>query len=246
MRPTIEPIKKSAVAEAIAARLLTMIKAKQLSPGQKLPPERELAAMLNVSRPSLREALRALAMMNVIEMRQGDGTYISSLETEQLVEHLDFVLALDDSTFLQLFEARKIVESGIAGLAARRITPAQIAGLEDLQSLSRSSVADPDAFLEVDLEIHNAITEAARNPFLKRFTVSLSSISLASRVRTVNIPGVIQQAASDHQAIISALKAGDADAAEQAMLYHLNNIEQSFLENTRSGGAETRNAQDTD
>jgi len=246
MHATIEPIKKSAVAEEIAARLLTMIKTRQLSPGEKLPPERELAAMLNVSRPSLREALRALAMMNVLEMRQGDGTYISSLETEQLVEHLDFVLALDDSTFLQLFEARKIVEASIAGLAARRITPAQIAELEALQSKSRSSVADPDSFLEVDLEIHNAITEAARNPFLKRFTASLSSISLASRRRTVNIPGVIHQAANDHQAIISALKLRDSNAASEAMLCHLNNVEKSFLTQTQSGNSEIRNCQDSE
>lgn len=246
MPTTIEPIKKSAVAEEIAGRLLTMIKNRQLSPGEKLPPERELAGMLDVSRPSLREALRALAMMNVLEMRQGDGTYISSLDTEQLVEHLDFVLALDDSTFIQLFEARKIVEAGIAGLAAGRITPTQIAALEALQNKSRSSIADPDAFLEVDLEIHNTITQAAGNPFLKRFILSLSSISLASRVRTVNIPGVIQQAASDHHAIISALKAGDGDAAAQAMLIHLNNVEESFVDQTRSGNPETRAGSETD
>ena len=138
MTSAIEPIKKSAISEEISSRLLLMIREKQLSPGEKLPPERELAAMLNVSRPSLREALRALAIMNVIEMRQGDGTYITSLEPELLVEHLDFVLSLDDSTFLQLFEARKIVEVGIASLAAQRITDRQIQELETLQTRSVS------------------------------------------------------------------------------------------------------------
>ncbi|MCB0176501.1 MAG: FadR family transcriptional regulator, partial [Anaerolineae bacterium] len=96
----------------IARRLMTLLKEKQLKPGDKLPPERELAAMMQVSRPSLREGLRALSMMNVLEIRQGDGTYVTSLDPELLVEQLSLVLALDDSTLLQLFEARKILEVG--------------------------------------------------------------------------------------------------------------------------------------
>ncbi len=235
MTSVIEPIKKSAISEEISSQLLSMIREKQLSPGEKLPPERELAAMLNVSRPSLREALRALAIMNVIEMRQGDGTYITSLEPDLLVEHLDFVLSLDDSTFLQLFEARKIVEVGIASLAARRITDRQIQELEAVQTKSLSSADDYDAFLAVDLELHDIITHAAGNPFLKRFLTSLSRISLASRKRTVTIPGVSRQAAVDHQAIIAALKDRDPEAASRAMLIHLNNVEKSFLDQTGAG-----------
>jgi len=235
MTSAIEPIKKSAISEEISSRLLLMIREKQLSPGEKLPPERELAAMLNVSRPSLREALRALAIMNVIEMRQGDGTYITSLEPELLVEHLDFVLSLVDSTFLQLFEARKIVEVGIASLAAQRITDGQIQELETLQTRSVSSAGDYDAFLDVDLELHHIITNAAGNPFLKRFLTSLSRISLASRKRTVTIPGVSRQAAIDHKAIIAALKDRDPEAASRAMLTHLNNVEKSFLDQAGTG-----------
>ena len=230
MTSAIEPIKKSAISEEISTRLLSMIREKRLSPGEKLPPERELAAMLNVSRPSLREALRALAIMNVIEMRQGDGTYITSLEPDLLVEHLDFVLSLDNSTFLQLFEARKIVEVGIASLAAERITDLQIRELEAVQTKSLSSADNFNEFLAVDLELHDIITRAAGNPFLRRFLTSLSRISLASRKRTVTIPGVSQQAAVDHQAIIAALKNRDPEAASQAMLAHLNNVEKSFLD----------------
>lgn len=234
MSSTIEPIKKSAISEEISAQLLSMIRQGKLSAGEKLPPERELAAMLNVSRPSLREALRALAIMNIIEMRQGDGTYISSLEPETLVEHLDFVLSLDDSTFMQLFEARKIVEVGITALAAERITDNQIRELEALQSKSLSSMDNHETFLAVDLELHNIITDAAGNPFLKRFLTSLSRISLASRQRTVSIPGVSQQSAEDHQAIIAALKARDSRASSNAMLAHLNHVEKSFLDQSRA------------
>ncbi|HEC22897.1 MAG TPA: FadR family transcriptional regulator [Chloroflexi bacterium] len=229
MTSSFGPVKKSGVAEQIIARLLSLIREKQLRAGDKLPPERELAAMLGVSRPSLREALRALSIMNIVEMRQGDGTYISSLEPELLVEHLDFVFSLDDSTFLQLFEARKIVEVGIAALAAQRISDEQIAELEKCLARSSASVGDHQAFLKADLELHELITEAAGNPILSRFMASISRLGLASRSRTVAIPGVPERALEDHRAIVAALKARDPEAARQAMLNHLNNVEQSLV-----------------
>jgi GntR family transcriptional repressor for pyruvate dehydrogenase complex len=218
-------IKKSAIAEEILARLLDLIKERELRPGDKLPPERELAAMMDVSRPSLREALRALSIMNIIEIRQGDGTYVTSLEPELLVEHLDFVFALDDSTFVQLFEARKILEVGIVALAAQRITAEQIAELEACLARSVENTDDPQAFLETDLELHNLITRAANNPILSRMMASISQLGLASRSRTTAIPGVVQKTVDDHRAIVAALKARDANAARQAMLDHLNNVE---------------------
>jgi GntR family transcriptional repressor for pyruvate dehydrogenase complex len=227
---TYDPIRKSGVAEEISARLLTMIREKQLHPGEKLPSERELAAMLQVSRPSLREALRALAIMNIIEIRQGDGTYVTSLEPDLLVEHLDFVVSLDDATILQLFEARKIVEVGAASLAAKNISKEQIKALEDCLAKSIESIHDPQEFLAIDLELHERILEAANNPFIKRFLASLSRIGSASRSRTVDIPGIREITARDHGVIVSAIKAHDEDAAADAMLAHLNHVEERLIE----------------
>lgn len=224
-----DPIRKSALAEEIIARLLTLIKERELQPGEKLPPERELAARLGVSRPSLREALRALSVMNVIEMRQGDGTYVSSLEPELLVEHLDFVLSIDDSTFLQLFETRKIVEAGIMALAAQRITSEELEALEACLQKSREYVNDHEMFLQTDLELHERITRAARNPFLTRFMASLSQLSIASRSRTVAIPGVREETVEAHRKIVEALKARDPEAAQQAMLEHLDSVERRLV-----------------
>ena len=224
-----DPIRKSALAEEIIARLLTLIKERELQPGEKLPPERELAARLGVSRPSLREALRALSVMNVIEMRQGDGTYVSSLEPELLVEHLDFVLSIDDSTFLQLFETRKIVEAGIMALAAQRITSEELEALEACLQKSREYVNDHEMFLQTDLELHERITRAARNPFLTRFMASLSQLSIASRSRTVAIPGVREETVEAHRKIVEALKARDPEAARQAMLEHLDSVERRLV-----------------
>lgn len=223
-----EPIKKTAIAEEISARLLFLIKEKQLKPGDRLPPERELAASMEVSRPSLREALRALAMMNVVETRQGDGTYITSLAPDLLVEPLDFVISLDDSAMHHLFEVRRLVEVGMASLAARRITDKQIDALETLLAESRLVQDDPLAFLAVDLSIHETIAEAAGNPLLKRIMSSLSRLALASRRRTGVMPQVRQRSVDDHRAIVAALRAHDDEAAAQAMLEHLDHVEHSL------------------
>jgi len=223
-----EPIRKAAIAEEIAARLLSLIKEKQLMPGERLPPERELAAAMQVSRPSLREALRALAMMNVVDTRQGDGTYVTSLEPGLLVEPLDFIISLDDSALHHLFEARGILEVGIASLAAERITEEQIAALEEYVHASGEAAADPEAFRGVDLAIHELIVDAAANPLLKRIMSSLSQLGRASRSRTAVMPEVRQRTVDDHHAIVAALKEHDPDRAARAMTDHLDNIEGSL------------------
>src|SRR5438067_5760864 len=99
-----------------------MILRGELQAGQKLPPERELAAQLGVSRSSLREAIRALIALNILESRHGNGTFVTSLDPELLAEPIDFVLKVNESALDALFEARKVVEAGVAALAAERAT----------------------------------------------------------------------------------------------------------------------------
>lgn len=224
-----EPIKKSALAEEIAARLISLIKDRHLQPGDKLPPERELAEMLNVSRPSLREALRALAILNIVEIRQGDGTYVSSLEPQLLVEHLDLIFSLDDSTILQLFEVRKIFEPQLAGLAAQRITEDQVAELEEIMVRAREAESDPYKFVVSDLALHEKIAEISGNFLAIRIMSSLSKLSQASRDRTGSIPGVLEQTTEDHQQIVAALRDQAPDEAHAAMLAHLENVERRLV-----------------
>lgn len=225
-----ETLPKNALSEDIVRKLLILLKEKKLRPGDRLPPERELAEQLQVSRPSLREALRALSIMHVVETRQGSGTYISSLEPKRLVEHLDFVFALADSTYLSLFEARKVVEVGICGLAAERITDGEIARLERCLEKSRQGFTDIDVYFQADVEIHEIITEAAASPILSRIMASISHLSRASRQRTVVLPGIVQQVIEDHTAIVRALKLRDPDAARLAMHQHLAHVEQRLLD----------------
>jgi GntR family transcriptional regulator, transcriptional repressor for pyruvate dehydrogenase complex len=119
---TFKQFPRDALPAKIVDSILEMIREGQLSPGDKLPPERDLASMMKVGRPALREALRGLALMNVVEIRHGQGTYVTSLEANLLTEHLDLVFSLDDHTFLDLLDARKVLEVGLVMLAAERIT----------------------------------------------------------------------------------------------------------------------------
>jgi GntR family transcriptional regulator, transcriptional repressor for pyruvate dehydrogenase complex len=223
------PLQKSqSVAEQISARILDLLRQKELKAGDKLPPERELAEMLEVSRPSLREALRALSIMKIIEVRQGDGTYVSSLKPEELVEHLEFIFLLDDSTMLQLFEARKIVEAGNAALAAQRISETDLAALEGCLERAEAVANDPEAFMLADIELHEIITRAAANPLLERFMASISILGRASRRKTTSMSGVTAASLVDHRQIVAALQVRDPAAASAAMLHHLEHVEQAY------------------
>jgi GntR family transcriptional regulator, transcriptional repressor for pyruvate dehydrogenase complex len=237
--PTYGVFAREQLPERIASRLLSLISERQLRPGDRLPAERELAAAMQVSRPSLREALRALAMVNIVEIRQGSGTYISSLKPELLVEHLDFVFALDDSTFTELLEARQMLEPSIAAAAAERAAEEDLARLRACIERAAAAVDDPDAFLEADLELHAAITAAAHNQIMGRFMASLTRLGMASRRRTVALPGVRARSLHDHRALVDALLRRDAAAAAAIMQEHLEHIHETLAESTAHDGAET-------
>ena len=223
--PTYGVFVRDVLPERIATRLISLITDRQLRSGDKLPPERELAAIMQVSRPSLREALRALAMLNVVEIRQGSGTYVRSLTPEVLIEHLDFVFALDDATFTELLEARQMLEPGLAAAAAARATDEELAQLHACVERAAAHVDDPEAFLVADLELHQIISAAARNQITARIMDGLTRLGMASRRRTATLPGVRAQSVQDHRAIVEALVRRDPEAAANIMRQHLATVE---------------------
>ncbi|MGQ9457730.1 MAG: FadR/GntR family transcriptional regulator [Anaerolineae bacterium] len=225
MQPRFRSLERRALAEQIAERILQLILEGELQPGQKLPPERALAALLGVSRASLREATKALAMRNIVEIRQGDGTYVTSLEPALLMAPLDFFLAMSQSNFFYLFEVRKILEGSTAALAAERITDEEVAYLQECVRRAERAADDSEAYLQADLDLHNGIVRAARNPVLERLMESLSALTWASRRRTVEVPGVKVHAPKDHQAIVDALRARDPEGSRYMMLRHLERIQ---------------------
>jgi GntR family transcriptional regulator, transcriptional repressor for pyruvate dehydrogenase complex len=227
--PQFAVVNRSTLSEEIAARLLDLIKAEQLRPGDKLPAERDLAAEMHVSRPVLREALRALAIMNVVEIRQGAGTFITALEPQALVSHLDFVFSKDPVALAQVIETRRIVEGGNVRLAAKRATPAQVEQLGALVDDLRTAVADPDRFSTLDIAFHDAVCEAAGNFLLAQFMQIINTLAKVSRERTGASRATRERALADHEAILAALRAGDPDAAEAAMTAHLDHVEAALV-----------------
>jgi GntR family transcriptional repressor for pyruvate dehydrogenase complex len=226
--PRFAVVSRSTLPEEIANRMLTQIREQELRPGDKLPPERDLARMMDVSRPVLREALRALALMRVVDIRQGAGTYITSLEPQNLISHLDFVFSKDSVAMVQLLEARRVIEAGNVRLAARRVTDVDLDGLEALVRSLAACVDDPDRFSELDIAMHVAVCAAADNFLLLQFMNILSSLGRVSRERTGGLRTVRQAALRDHRRILNALRAHDPDAAERAMLRHLDHVEKGL------------------
>lgn len=226
----VKPIKRQAISELVAQQLLGLVQSGNLKPGEKFPPERELAETLGVSRPSLREALRALSLLGVVNIRQGGGIYVSALDPESLLAPLHFFIQLDDHTIQSLFEARILIESGVAALAASRITDEQLEELENCVKLDEEALNDPGQFIKLDLDFHRTIFTAAGNSFLTRVAKSLQVLGQASREITAYIPGVLERSLEDHQRIYNALKRRDADQASAAMKLHLCHVRDAYQE----------------
>lgn len=220
-----EALEKDTLPNRIVDSLLGLITEKRLLPGDKLPPERELAQMMNVGRPVLREALRALAVMNVIEIRPGSGAYVSALQPEQLVRHLDFVFSLDNSSIFQLIDARKTLELRTAALAAKQITTEEIAELESYLAQMVANIYDPEKCDEFDRSFHRKIASASRNPILFQFVAVVNQLGGKSRRRSYGLPDALPETFDEHQAIVDALNARDPKAARKAMAYHLDQAE---------------------
>ncbi|RUT34867.1 FadR family transcriptional regulator [Arsenicitalea aurantiaca] len=224
------PVERNSVAEQVAKRLLEMVRNKSLKPGDQLPPERELATYLQVSRPSLREALRGLQILGVLKMRQGGGIYVSGLEATDLLGPLQFLITLDSENLGSLHESRQMIDGSIARMAAERIQPAQIASLKVLVEAQKDLLNDPLAFRIADTEFHETIAAATGNPFLVTISHSLYVLGMEYRRVAALSPGVLQRSLVEHRAIVAALAARDPDATVSAMAAHLTSVHETTLE----------------
>src|SRR5262249_43460553 len=151
------PIERNSVAEQVARRLLDLVRTRNLKPGDHLPPERELAVLMQVSRPSLREALRGLQILGVLKARQGGGIYVSSLGAADLLAPFQMLISLNEENVNALYEARRLTEGSLGRIVAEKITSGDIARLKTLLSAQRGVLGDPLAFRESDTEFHRVI-----------------------------------------------------------------------------------------
>lgn len=231
-----KPIVRESVAELVAHRLLEMVKAGILKSGDQLPPERELAVSLNVSRPSVREAIRGLSILGVVRTRQGGGAYISELDAESLLGPIQFFLSLEDMNIRELYDARSLIESDVARRAAEHITDEELQQLQKLID-EQKAIDDALAFRMSDFAFHETIWKAARNAFLKRIGESLNVLGLEFRKRASETGGVLEQSVRDHKRLLDALRAHDPDAAAAAAARHMRNVYKSTIAQDKTGGS---------
>ncbi len=216
-----------AVTDEAITKIKEMIVSGELGPGSRLPPENVLSERLGLSRNSLREAVKALEVIRVLDVRRGDGTYVTSLKPELLLEAMSFVVDLQSNeTILDILEVRRILESHAAAMAARRITEEDIAQLEAL--IERiTDAATVEELVEHDLQFHQAIAHAGGNEYLANLLHSMSSHTVRVRVwRGITEGGSIDRTINEHRQILDALRGGSADLASALMTTHVSGVEQ--------------------
>jgi GntR family transcriptional regulator, transcriptional repressor for pyruvate dehydrogenase complex len=218
--------------EVVVDGIKNMITGGRLSAGSRLPVEKDLAEELGVSRGSLREGVRALVLMGVLETRQGDGTYVTSLDPATLLGPLAVLVDLQrPGNVVDLMTVRRVLEVEAAGRAARRISDAELAEAADvlaqMKAMIKQDVIDHDAVMEADVAFHRVIANASGNPTLSALIEGLASRTVRARTwRALHEEGVESRTHAEHHAILGALKARDPDAARLRMGVHLLGVEE--------------------
>ena len=235
--PEFKPLVRRTYASDVVRTIKDMILDGRLTPGQRLPPERTVSEALGVSRPTVREAIRSLQAMNILESRHGSGTYVASLDVEELLGPLQFVLALAEGGLAHLFEVRLLLEPGAAALAAERATPEDVTALRACTARAEAAGGEPELLLELDTELHDLIVRAARNPLLEHLHAAMSALGRQSRRYTTGLPGVLDRTLIDHVVIIDAIAAGEPLAAREAMTAHIARVRDIALAPAAAGGA---------
>ncbi len=195
-----------------------------MKPGDKLPPERELAAMFQVSRSSVRDAIRALQLVGLVEPRQGEGTVVRDLSADALVSPLASLLVRKRELVGELLDVRKMIEPPLAARAARHASAEEIAYLEDILRRQKEKVSRGELTVEEDSEFHYNIAMAAKNSVVLKVLDVLMDLLRESRERSLQVEGRLRKSFAGHRRILSAIKRHNAAAAEAAMRQHLDEI----------------------
>ena len=204
-----------------------MIVSGELQPGERLPKEADLAAHLGLSRSSLREAVRALTLIRILDTRQGDGTYVTSLQPEVLSEALSFLVDFHrDHTVLDLLEVRRLLEPGATAMAAQRIDEEQLDELERLLDQA-GDCSTVEEFVTNDAAFHRTISAASGNVVLASLLDSLSGPTTRARVwRGVTQADAVQRSLTEHREIYSALRHHRPDVARAWATVHVAGVEE--------------------
>lgn len=217
----IAPLARTTLTASAFEQLISYVVNGAWKAGDRIPPERELCQQLGIARTSLREALKAMELIGMLDSRVGDGTFVCP-RSEFLSRPLLWAFTGTDHAELRdIMEAREFLEQDLAGLAAQRATEHEIKAIESALKKLRRSVAEGESMLEADMEFHLAVAEAAHNEVLRNAVQLLRNLLRKWLVLKLLIPQVPAKVLKQHEAIYKAIRAGDSEEARKAMWAHL-------------------------
>jgi GntR family transcriptional repressor for pyruvate dehydrogenase complex len=225
----LEPVKSTRIYEEIVRQVKQLISEGRFKSGDRLPPERELAEKFVVSRTSVREALRALESLGLIDIRPGEGTFVREVSIDALIGPLALLMTSQREAIGELFEARRVLEPAIAALAASRATPDEVQEMERILEDQAREIAEGRTGLAQDAAFHAAIGTAAHNRAITRLVHAIMDLLTQSREESINTPGRPTRSHQDHRRIVQAIARRNCAAARQAMLDHLVAVEALVL-----------------
>lgn len=220
----LQRVKRTSVGEAVIAEIRDAIARGDLKPGDQLPPERELAARLGVSRLAMREGLKVLEAMGLVEARQGEGTFVCRPDAQKMLDPL-VANMLETAQLLELIEARTVLEVELAGLAARRASTEQREKMADCLRRMEEALVTGGDYLPADIAFHEQVLEAAANRILAQVYSNITGLIDHLRLRTYTVPGSGERAVASHKQIFEAINAHKEPAARRAMRAHMKNVQ---------------------
>jgi GntR family transcriptional repressor for pyruvate dehydrogenase complex len=212
---------KERLVDRVVEEVKKLVINRKLLPGMMLPPERELADQIGVSRTVVREAVQVLTAMGLVESRQGIGTIIRQANGDQLSEQLNLMLQTKGFNLDNLHHVRSILEVEITALAARQATEEEISELNGIVEQMEAQAGDPIAYAERDAEFHRCLAKISHNPLLVFLLDSISDILREVRLSVSKYPDIFLKALPDHRYILERVQERDSEGGRQAMRLHL-------------------------
>ncbi|MEK6653851.1 MAG: FadR/GntR family transcriptional regulator [Thermodesulfobacteriota bacterium] len=228
MRTSLRVVEKKKAYEDIVQQVLVLIEEGKLKRGDQLPSERELTEAFKVSRTTVREAIRTLESMKLLQSRQGNGTYVLVSSEEALIQPLAAALFNKKDDIRDIFYIRKIIEPHVAELAAENATPQEIEEMERILRKQEECIGHRENIIETNSAFHNLIVKATKNRVMERLIVVLIDLLKKSREKSLMEDENDERAKRSlegHHRVLYAIKNGDGDAARKSMLQHLEDIE---------------------
>ncbi len=217
---SLQPVSRSPLYEQVAERLREFIEAKGLQPGDRLMSERDLATQLGVSRTSVRQALTALRVLGLVEIRHGDGVYLVRSPGDVIPSFASEIVS-SEVDHPMIWEVREGIEVQAARLAARRRGEADLRSMREALELMETAVAGGEDGINEDRRFHHAIVQAAGNPLLSQMIEGLSEVIDRTSEASLTLPGRPPVSLQSHRAILGAIERQDEAAAAEEMRRHV-------------------------